>query len=128
MNRDVLVLDDCSQFRFVLTEALMTKGYNVVPAASAEEALDILSKRGINVMFLDLNLPGISGVDLCRQVRETNPIAWLAAVTGQTSLFQLADCREAGFDDYFPKPVTLELLLKAAEAAFNRLERWGRPC
>ena len=128
MNRDVLVLDDDSQFRFVLTEALMTKGYNVVPASSAEEALDILAKRGINVMFLDLNLPGISGVDLCRQVRETNPIAWLAAVTGQTSLFQLADCREAGFDDYFPKPVTLELLLKAAEAAFNRLERWGRPC
>ena len=128
MNRDVLVLDDDSQFRFVLTEALMTKGYNVVPASSAEEALDILAKRGINVMFLDLNLPGISGVDLCRKVRETNPIAWLAAVTGQTSLFQLADCREAGFDDYFPKPVTLELLLKAAEAAFNRLERWARPC
>ena len=127
MNRDVLVLDDDSQFRFVLTEALMTKGYNVVPASSAEEALDILSKRGINVMFLDLNLPGISGVDLCRRVRETNPIAWLAAVTGQTSLFQLADCREAGFDDYFPKPVTLELILKAAEAAFARLERWGRP-
>jgi CheY-like chemotaxis protein len=42
------------------------------------------------------------------------------------TLFELADCREAGFDDYFTKPVELKLLMKAAEDAFEKLDRWKK--
>jgi DNA-binding response OmpR family regulator len=45
-------------------------------------------------------------------------------VTGYTSLFEIAECREAGFDDYFTKPVEMKLLVKSADVAFEKLEKW----
>jgi len=77
-------------------------------------------------MFLDLNMPGMNGVTLCERIRKDTPLAIIHAVTGYASLFELSDCREAGFDDYFYKPVKLSLLLKAAEDAFNKLDRWKK--
>ena len=76
------------------------------------------------VMFLDLNLPGMSGEDLCKQIRKEQPFAIIYAVTGYTSTFEKADCRKAGFDDHFSKPVELKSLYKAAEDAFEKIERW----
>ena len=76
-----------------------------------------MESHNINVMFLDLKLPGTNGVELGREIRRQNPIASLFAVTGYVSLFELANCREAGFDDYFIKPAKLEDLLAAADMA-----------
>ena len=75
-------------------------------------------------MFLDLNLPGMNGAKLCRQIRQDNPIACMHAVTGYPSDYELVNCRRAGFDDYFIKPVGLKLLLNAARDSFEKLERW----
>jgi DNA-binding response OmpR family regulator len=75
-------------------------------------------------MFFDLNLPGMSGVELCREVRRRKSIAVIYAVTGYTSVFEFAACRKAGFDDYFKKPVEVDRLIQAAEDAFEKLHRW----
>ncbi len=48
------------------------------------------------------------------------------AITGYASLFELADCREAGFDDYFQKPVEMKTLLKADQDAFKKIDRWKK--
>jgi len=85
-----------------------------------------LSKEKLQVMFLDLNMPGMNGVELCRKIRHDFPMAIIHAMTGYSSLFELANCREAGFDDYFTKPVQLEQLIEAAEHAFRKLERWKK--
>ncbi|MCK4792604.1 MAG: response regulator [Desulfobacteraceae bacterium] len=124
MNNTVLVVDDEAPILNMLERAFIKNGYTVRSAESAEEALKILKHENIQVMFLDLKLPGISGVDLCRQIRKDKPIAIIYAITGYTSLFELAECREAGFDDYFTKPVELEILWKAARDAFEKLDRW----
>jgi len=121
-EKQILVVDDEEQIRDVYSKAFSKAGYTVRTAESAEEALDILEDEQFPVMFLDLNLPGMNGVDLCRKIREDSPQAVPYAVTGYGSLFELSACKDAGFEDYFSKPVSLAELLKAAENAFNKAE------
>ena len=124
-NNKVLVVDDERGIREMYREALQDRGYKVYCAGSGEKALEILGQdRTIRVMFLDLNLPGMHGVELCRRIRENNPMAFICAVTGHASRFELLDCLRAGFSDYMLKPVRLHVLQQLAYDAFKRLERW----
>ncbi len=124
MEKRVLVVDDDEPIRNMLADAFMGQGYAVDTAVNAEEALAILAGRPIYVMFFDLKMPGMTGIELCRRVKSRYPISCIHALTGYISLFGLSDCLEAGFDDYFTKPVELPLLFEAAEHAFKKLERW----
>jgi len=125
MERKILIVDDEPSILALLEELFTKTGYRVVTASSAEEALGILQKESILVMFLDMALPGMSGVDLCRQIRKNDQIGILYAFTGYSNFFGLLECRAAGFDDFFTKPAEIQLLLKAAEDAFEKLDRWG---
>ncbi|MCK5193792.1 MAG: response regulator [Desulfobulbaceae bacterium] len=124
MENTILVVEDEEPIRLLYKNAFEKQGYTVLTAEDGITAIEILSSANVQVMFLDLGLPGMDGVELCRKIRSTHPIAIISAVTGYASLFELADCREAGFDDYFIKPVNLPTLFKAAEDAFDRLMRW----
>ncbi len=126
MNNKIMVVDDELSIRKLLDRFFSKKGYDIITAESGEEALEILKGENIQVMFLDLKLPGMNGIDLCRQIRKDNSIACIYAMTGFGSLFELSDCRDAGFDDYFLKPVDLEVFIKTAEDAFSKLERWKK--
>lgn len=123
-ERKLLVVDDDEAVRDMLEITFKEAGFSPILAGSAEEAVEILRKENIQILFLDLKLPGISGLELCRKFREYNPVACIYAMTAYTSLFELADCREAGFDDYFIKPVEIDLLVKAAEEASRKIDRW----
>ncbi len=125
-NRKILVVDDEEAILNLFEQAFSRDGYKVRTAESAEEALELLKGEKIQVMFLDLNMPGMNGIDLCKEIRKDFPMAIIHAVTGYSSLFELADCREAGFDDYFTKPVNLIALQKAAKDAFEKLDRWKK--
>lgn len=119
----ILVVEDEETIRLVLFEAFSEDGYKVVCAEDADEALSKLTPD-IKVMFLDLKLPGeMDGIELCKRIREKNKTACIYALTGHSTLYELSDCREAGFDDYFTKPAKLEMLLMAAKEGFNRVER-----
>lgn len=123
-EKKILLVDDEFQIRQMLEEAFGLNNYTVRTAESAEAALDILERENIMVMFLDLKLPGMSGIDLCRRIRQANQIAVIHALTGYSNLFGLLECRAAGFDDFFTKPVGLKTLFKAAKDAFEKVERW----
>jgi len=125
-EKKILVVDDEKAIISLLKQAFTRAGFSVVPAESAEEALTLLEQEEISVMFLDLNLPGMNGIELCRRIKNDKPMSIIFAVTGYASLFELADCREAGFDDYFKKPVDMKTLVKSATDAFERIERWRR--
>ncbi len=124
-ERQILVLDDEPAIRDVFDEALSNAGYTVVQAARAEEALGILKQKNIHVMFVDIRLPGMSGLEFCTEIRKHNPVAIIYAMTGYVELFELSDCRQIGFDDYLHKPVRVKLMLRLAEDAFEKLERWS---
>jgi CheY-like chemotaxis protein len=125
-EKRILVVDDEKQIRELYSQAFTRMGYAVESAESSEEALDIIAKTTFPVYFLDLNLPGMTGVDLCRKIRKNSPMAICFAVTGYASLFELNDCRDAGFEDYFTKPASLADLMGAAESAFKKIERWKK--
>lgn len=124
LERKILVVDDEAALRELYTLIIPKEEYKVICAESAEEALEILSREKIYVMFLDLHLPGMDGVQLCKKIRKDEPFAYISAVTGYTSIFQLAECRDAGFDDYFAKPFKRDALIRVAAHAFERLGRW----
>ena len=125
MERKILVVDDEEVIREMLEKAFTKVGYKVCLAESAEQALEVLTPD-MQVMFLDLKLPGMNGLELCRKIRSKYPMACIFAITGYASLFELSDCREAGFDDYFTKPVRLEMLFMAAQVSFEKIERWRK--
>jgi len=124
--KKILIVDDEKAIISLLKQAFSRAGFEVYPAESAEEALKVLEQEEIYIMFLDLNLPGMNGIELCRRIKKDKPMAIVFAVTGYASLFELADCREAGFEDYFKKPADIKTLVKVANDAFERLERWKR--
>lgn len=126
MKHCVLVLDDEENIRKLLSGALERAGLEVRTAASAEEALELLKTEDIRVMFVDLQLERMDGIEFCRRVRKDRPVDCLFAITGHTSVFDLVKCREAGFDDYFIKPLDMGVLVKAAQNAFEKIERWKR--
>ena len=126
MGKKILVVDDEATARQVLEAMLDSSGYDVRTASGAVDALDILAREDINVIFLDLKLFGVSGIELCRKIRKSKPLAIIHAVTGWAALYEIEECREAGFDDFFTKPVNLGLLLKATEDAFEKIERWRK--
>ena len=123
-EKTILVVDDETTILSMFELAFTKQGYRVKTAASAEDALDILKTEEIHVMFLDLNLPAMNGIDLCRAIKKQMPMSILYALTGYASLFELSDCRDAGFDDYFKKPVSMADLMDAAQTAFEKISRW----
>jgi CheY-like chemotaxis protein len=124
-DKKILVVDDEVAVLNLLKEVFSSEGYTVFSAENAEDALDILKTQSIMVMFLDLKLPGMSGVELCRMIRINNQIGIIHALTGYSDFFGLLECRAAGFDDFFTKPASIEVLLKAAAEAFEKLARWN---
>lgn len=126
MVKQILIVDDDDLIIDLFKEGFNRAGFTVRRAKSAEEALAILDKEDYPVMFLDLKLPNMDGLELCRRIRQTNPTAILYAVTGYTSVYDFQDCRNAGFDDYFTKPVDLKILFRAALDAFDRIDAWQK--
>ncbi len=125
-DKKILVVDDEEAIISLLTQVFSRAGYTVRSAQDSETALKLLEKEEINVMFFDLNMPEMNGIQLCKKVKKITPIAFIYAITGYASLFELAECRGAGFEDYFKKPVNIKILIKTAQDSFEKLERWRK--
>jgi DNA-binding response OmpR family regulator len=123
-EKKILVVDDEVLIANMLKDAFGSAGYTVLTAASAEDALKVLKDESVMVMFLDIKLPGMSGIELCKRIRIENQVSIIHALTAYSNIYGLLECRAAGFDDFFIKPIRINLLLKAAQEAFEKLERW----
>ena len=125
MNENtILLVDDDKVIQFVLTKALSDAGYNVTTAETAEDALEAMAVNPAEVLILDLSLPGMNGVELCREMRKRWPWCIVIAVTAFASVYELVSCREAGFDDYFIKPVDMGELMTSVAYAFKKIGHW----
>lgn len=122
-ENQILIVDDDEDVRILFSKIFSDSGYEVLVTEDAEEAIDVLKKEKIQVMFLDLSLPRMNGIDLCIKIRKKLPNAVIHAVTGYSTLYEVAECYEAGFDDYFEKPIGTKVLLEAAKSAFEKIGR-----
>jgi DNA-binding response OmpR family regulator len=122
----ILVVDDEASVRDLFRSFFTEAGLDVLLAEGGQDALVVLKLHDIDVIFIDLKLFGMNGIELCRQIRKTRPVSMIYAMTGWSALFEIDECREAGFDDYFEKPLDMEKLFVLVEQAFERLERWKK--
>lgn len=116
----ILVVDDEQQVLRLLRTSLTERGYDVSIAASGEEAMAALRRRSPDVILLDLVMPGMTGLDVCRVVREYSsvPIIILSA-RGEEHDKVLA--LDLGADDYLTKPFGMEELLARIRVALRHL-------
>jgi DNA-binding response OmpR family regulator len=121
--KKILVVDDEASIREMFEMAFSRKGYSVGSAATGEEALEILAHEDFPVMYIDLGLETMSGFDLCERIRENDSRAIIYAVTGYAGILGPEEILEAGFNDYFSKPLDFDVLLKSAAAAFEKIDR-----
>lgn len=115
----ILVVDDEPQLRRSMKATLTDLGYLVLEAKSGEEALNVLRRQAADLILLDLNMPGIGGLETCRAVRETSevPIVVLSVRNAERDKVHALD---AGADDYVTKPFGIQELLARIRAALRR--------
>lgn len=106
-GREILVIDDDVGSRAVLRWMLGEEGYKVHETESGDGALELLAKRRVDLVILDIQMPGLSGFDVCRSIRRRHALDELPIlyVTGKESLESLLAGFEAGGNDYLVKPL-----------------------
>ncbi|HKW65133.1 MAG TPA: response regulator transcription factor [Candidatus Acidoferrum sp.] len=116
---NILVVDDEPQIRRVLRSTLSSQGYVITEAKTGEEALDALRKERPDLVLLDMNMPGMGGVETCREIRRASdaPIIMLTVRNAERDKVAALD---AGADDYVVKPFGIEELLARIRAALRR--------
>ena len=115
-QKTILIVDDEDQLRLSLSLILQKVKYRVETAANAEEALDRLKSHEYDLMFLDLNMPGISGIDLLAEVHKQAPQMPVLILTAHAALDSAIQAVRLGARDYLIKPVEpVVILTRVAE-------------
>ena len=118
---NTLVVDDEPSFRRVLRTSLATSGFAIEEARSGEEAVAILAQSTFDLVLLDVNMPGIGGVEACREIRAHMPKIGIVMVTVQDGESEIIKALEAGADDYITKPIRFRELVARLRAVLRRL-------
>jgi two-component system, OmpR family, KDP operon response regulator KdpE len=116
---NILVVDDEPQIRRVMRTTLSSQGYVITEAKSGEEALEMMRKERPDLILLDVNMPGMGGLEACREIRRASdaPIIMLTIRNAERDKVAALD---AGADDYVVKPFGIEELLARIRAALRR--------
>ena len=115
----ILVVEDDPGLRVLIARALQQNGFAVFQAGSGAEMWNALEQRPVDLILLDIMLPGTNGIDLCREIRTRSsvPIIFVSAKTDETDrVIGL----ELGADDYIPKPVGTRELIARVRAVLRR--------
>jgi two-component system, OmpR family, KDP operon response regulator KdpE len=116
----VLVVDDEPQIRRVLRSTLTARGYEVHDARTGEDALESIRESRFDLVLLDVNMPGMSGLATCRQIRAGSEVAIIMLTVSDSEEDKVA-ALDAGADDYVTKPFGTPELLARIRAALRRL-------
>lgn len=100
---NILVVDDEKEIADLIEIYLVSDGYKVFKAENAEAGLSILDKQDIHLVLLDIMMPGMNGLEMCRKIRETNNIPIIMLSAKSTDLDKILGLG-TGADDYVTKP------------------------
>jgi putative two-component system response regulator len=116
----LLVVDDEEAIRSSMRKYFVLQGYEVATAATGEEALEVLGRQKITCMLLDVNLPGINGVELVPRILEIEPNTAILMLTAVNDATSAALCMQRGALDYLIKPIDLGHLGRAIQTALQK--------
>src|ERR1700740_678968 len=121
----VLIVDDERSIRVSLRTILSNIGFDIVEAARGEEALSLVRTAPFDAVLLDINMPGMGGVEVCRQIRQESTRLPIVMLTVQGSEDRKVEALDAGADDYITKPFQLRELIARLKAAVRRYKFWA---
>jgi DNA-binding NtrC family response regulator len=104
----ILIIDDEESIRDSVGQVLEKEGYAVESAVSGQEGLSLFGKKAFQVVYLDLKLPGIKGLDVLSRIKETSPETPVIIITGYASIESAVEAMKRGSFDYLTKPFTPE--------------------
>jgi two-component system KDP operon response regulator KdpE len=116
----ILVIDDDPQIRRAMRSTLTAHGYEVGDARTGEEGLEELRINAYDLVLLDMNMPGMGGMEACRLIRSNSEIA-IIMLTVSNSEKNKVEALDAGADDYITKPFSTPELLARIRATLRRL-------
>ena len=125
MRSTILLVDDEKQFRDSSQRLLSRKGYDVMTAENGQRALDLLSKSPVDLILLDLKMPGMGGEEFLQAKGPLYPDIPVVVITGHGSLDVAVDCMRKGAYDFITKPFDIPQLMVSIERALEKrsLER-----
>jgi two-component system, OmpR family, KDP operon response regulator KdpE len=119
-NSTVLIVDDERSIRLSLRTILSGLGFVIVEAARGEEAVSLIRTAQFDVVLLDINMPGLGGIEVCRMMRKIDQRLPIVMLTVQGNEDRKVEALDAGADDYITKPFQLRELIARLRAAIRR--------
>ena len=116
-NAKILVVDDEESIRDIVTQFFEQYGCQVRSAADGQEGIDQVGQDRYDLIFLDLNMPNVTGMEALPQIRDLNPEARVIIMTAFASYESKVEAREKGAYDYVLKPINLSKMKEVAEKA-----------
>jgi twitching motility two-component system response regulator PilG len=125
----ILAVDDCTFIQELIKEVLV-KDYNVLVASNATDALSIIYQQPVAILLLDVSLPGVDGLELCRTLRSLPQFSNLPIImlTGRNTVFDKVQGRLAGATEYLTKPIELRQLQEVCRKLLSASTTNTRDC
>jgi two-component system OmpR family response regulator len=126
VKKNILVIEDDPDIGRLIESSLESGNYIITVTDSGADGLVMLQSINYDLLILDLNLPGIDGIEICRKVRKFNDALPIFIVSGRDTEIDRVIGRELGADEYITKPFSARELKARVNAFFRRLEKSGR--
>ena len=114
---NVLLVDDEAEFLETLVKRIKKRDVNVTGVESGEKALEFLDEQAVDVVVLDVRMPGMDGIETLRELKKRHPLVEVIMLTGHASLEVAIEGMELGAFDYLMKPIDIDELLYKLEDA-----------
>ncbi|MEE4271508.1 MAG: response regulator [Thermoanaerobaculales bacterium] len=117
---NLLIVDDEERFLESISKSLELRDFNVIAVNRGDKAIEAAKQQPIDVALVDLKMPGISGEETLRQLKELNQWLEVVILTGHGAVQSAVDCTKLGAFSYLQKPCELSELIEALQAAYKQ--------
>jgi DNA-binding response OmpR family regulator len=119
----LMLVDDEERFLSTTKKLLVKKGLEVLTATSGQEALEILASHNVDVVILDVKMPGMDGMTTLREIKSRFPLVEVIMLTGHATVESAVEGLKSGATDYLMKPADVDELIAKAQEAYGRRQR-----
>ena len=119
MSKKVLVAEDSSVIQNLTKKILQMQSYQISSVKNGKQVLDVLQKENFDIILMDINMPVMDGMECSRNIRaledpEKSKIP-IVAITGNAQNYSIDEFKEAGINDYLPKPLNFDALVETVK-------------
>lgn len=120
---NILLVDDENDFRQIIAKRLKRRGINVREADRGEKALQMLEDAPVDVVIMDVKMPGMDGIECLKRIKEKYDLLEVIMLTGHADIHGGVEGIKSGAFDYLSKPIELEHLVRKIKQAFHKIQR-----